>query len=636
MTTERAFGTLSWADAVPEHTIKKKVQRYRYTEKIGDDGLKYGEGEYYDELVDAVVGREPAHWVIKGEPQMRTRLKRLFARVDVAQIDKITISDTPENCLELLWFMERYPLTYSEQDGKRLKRGRTRFVDHRKRMADILSKDYKPPELKPLAYPLRPHQLVGRDAWLAQGAMLLGDPLGAGKTATSIGGMVLPQLLPAVVVVDTHLPRQWRDEGFGKFAPWLNVHIATKGTPYELPLFIDGQQLRRGTKRAASMFAKPCDVLIVTYSKLHGWAEFITKWAKSITYDDGHKVGVGGTLVYTAYCEINRKLKYCLNMTGTPIRNYGAEVFYLLDGLDEGCVGTREEFMREWPGELIGQNEIPTIDNIKGLSNALRERGLFLRRTPEECGMNLEEPQLIPVEIECDTSKLEAIKDEAARLAEIVLGLSGNGKGFEIMQASRELDMLARQATGIAKAPYIAEMAKMVLESEPKVMISIWHREVYAILTSLLKDYGVVEYSGEQSLPQKERSKKAFIEDPATRVMLISAGSGAGLDGCQRVCSTGIVGEWPWTYFAVLQFIGRMLRDGQPRHVKIYLPRTQDGSDPFVLGRVGIKREQLVHLNDPEAEDLKPIEHNPNHMKELAAHYLAKRGVKLPELAEAP
>jgi hypothetical protein len=42
-----------------------------------------------------------------------------------------------------------------------------------------------------------------------------------------------------------------------------------------------------------------------------------------------------------------------------------------------------------------------------------------------------------------------------------------------------DFDWKMRQATGIAKAPYVAEFVKLLLESEQKVVLFGWHRDVY-------------------------------------------------------------------------------------------------------------------------------------------------------------
>jgi hypothetical protein len=54
--------------------------------------------------------RDGREWIIRCEPHVRTRLRRLFARVSKSSGDEVVLSNTPENCRDLEWFTQRYPL----------------------------------------------------------------------------------------------------------------------------------------------------------------------------------------------------------------------------------------------------------------------------------------------------------------------------------------------------------------------------------------------------------------------------------------------------------------------------------------------------------------------------------------------
>ncbi|MDI7181059.1 hypothetical protein QMO16_29155, partial [Klebsiella pneumoniae] len=66
----------------------------------------------------------------------------------------------------------------------------------------------------------------------------------------------------------------------------------------------------------------------------------------------------------------------------------------------------------------------------------------------------------------------------------------------EKMRAAGEFDQLVRQATGVAKAPYVAEFVRLLLESGQQVLLFGWHREVYSIWREKLADYNPVMYTG--------------------------------------------------------------------------------------------------------------------------------------------
>jgi len=98
-----------------------------------------------------------------------------------------------------------------------------------------------------------------------------------------------------------------------------------------------------------------------------------------------------------------------------------------------------------------------------------------------------------------------SVKIEAANLVRTILAT--NQARSQKMQAVGQLDMLLRQAAGVAKA---AQFVGMLLETEEKVVLFGWVHEVCFIWHEQLGDDVLVMYTGLESLAQKEASKKAF------------------------------------------------------------------------------------------------------------------------------
>lgn len=59
---------------------------------------------------------------------------------------------------------------------------------------------------------------------------------------------------------------------------------------------------------------------------------------------------------------------------------------------------------------------------------------------------------------------------------------------------------MMRQATGIAKAPYVLEFVRMLVESGESVMLYGWHRDVYNIWLERLAEFNPVMYTGRKDL----------------------------------------------------------------------------------------------------------------------------------------
>ena len=176
------------------------------------------------------VSHNDTRWEIKCEPHVRARLKRVFPRAPQQAAEKISISDTPENCRDLLWFLDRYPMLVDKPD---LLAARAReHLDTEARLADLLAARH-PPHKVVLAKPPREYQEYAENMLEIMGGLLLGDDLGAGKSCSAICSMVRTENLPALVVCPAHLPGQWA-EMIAEFAPELKVHILRKSQPYDL------------------------------------------------------------------------------------------------------------------------------------------------------------------------------------------------------------------------------------------------------------------------------------------------------------------------------------------------------------------------------------------------------------------
>src|ERR1035438_5793775 len=119
---------------------------------------------------------------------------------------------------------------------------------------------------------------------------------------------------------------------------------------------------------------------------------------------------------------------------------------------------------------------------------------------------------IVPHTIEIDTATLNSMEGKAVDLARLVLKQNEDFKG-QRMQAAGEFNIRMRQATGIAKAPFVAEFVKFLHEeSGEKIVLCGWHRECYASWMERLKHLKPVMFTGSESPTQKEASLKAFIE----------------------------------------------------------------------------------------------------------------------------
>ncbi len=543
-------------------------------------------------------------WVLETDPHVSMRLKRLFSRSGRGTPGRMRLSHSPEVAADLAWFTSRYPLEILPSPEALHEPAR----QHREmilRLEDYLGNGYEPRDFG-LALPPRTYQARAAEVVLAQGHLLIADEVGLGKTATALAVVADERARPAVIVVPTHLQKQWRREAL-KFLPRARAHIIQRSKPYPL---------------GDDLFGVP-DILIITYHKLAGWASVLRKIAKTVVFDEVHALRTGpGTQRYAAAQEVAQRCAFRVGLSATPIYNYGGEIYNVLQVLKPGLLGTVTEFRDEWCASA-GNNRY-RIREPRAFGTWAREQFAMVRHTRAEVGRELPDVLKIVETVDSDTSALDAVEDRAVELAKILLERDETERG-QRMRAAEELSNQLRQATGIAKAPYVADFVRMLVESGEQVVLCGWHRAVYDVWKAKLGDLGVVLYTGSETPAAKDRARQDFVDGEA-KVFILSLRSGEGLNDLQKASSCIVFGELDWSPGVHEQCIGRLQRDGQANKVVAYFLVAEDGSDPTMVQVLGLKREQIEGIRDPAGAMVEKLETGGDRVKQLAASYLKKKG----------
>jgi superfamily II DNA or RNA helicase len=536
-------------------------------------------------------------WLIGCAPHVAMRVKRMFPRANQARTGVIAISDTPEVARDLEWLLERYPLALDEASRTRLAARAGEHRDTEDTMLRILAGQHLT-DLRDPARPPRTYQLTAADLAFANRRLLLADDVGLGKTFSSMLLFRSPETLPALVVTLAHLPGQWLRELRLSF-PWLTGHVVTRGAPYDVA----------------------ADVLIMNYHKLSGWADHLAGRVNTVIFDEIQELRHQGTRKYESAGMIADKATWRMGLSATPVYNYGGEIHSIMSILDQDALGTRTEFLREWgAGDYSGKGK---VSNPAALGGYLRDSGLMLRRTRVDVHRELPDPVRITHDVPSDPRAYDAIAGDLQAMAQLILDPAGDRT--EKWKVAGDLDWKLRQATGIAKAPYVAEFVRLLLESEDKVVLFGWHRAVYATWAELLAPFDPVFYTGTESPTQKQAAADAFVNG-TSRVLIMSLRSGAGLDGLQTAASVLVFGELDWSPAMHDQCIGRLARDGQEATVAAYFLVTDTGSDPVVADVLDLKRQQAEPIRDPDAPLLTTNDASADRIKLLAADVLKRAG----------
>lgn len=560
--------------------------------------------------VDYAAGR----WVVRCDPQVRSLFKRVFPKAPQHAASEIAVSDNEQNARDLLWFLQRYPMQVAEMD--RLQSMSDRHVAREQDVTSMLER-IRAPEHYELAKPARDYQAFAATMVEIRGALLLADELGLGKTISGMCPMTRPGRLPAVVVYPAYLPNHW-EEKIAEFLPQLRVHTIKSGTPYSL--------IKKPGSRAKDLWDTLPDVIVITYHKLRQWAETLAPLCKFAICEEVQQLRNSDSEIYRATKFFLDQVPLKMGLSGTPIYNYGSEFFWVVDALFPGTLGDYDEFVREWC-VTIGNGKY-RLKDPEAFGAYLRREGIMLRRTRKEVGRELPKCTVIPHHVFADTLDLDSGKGNAVALAKVIVGHNEQYQG-QRFRAAGEFDVMMRQATGIAKAPYVAEFVRLLVENGEKVVLFGWHRAVYDIWMERLADLNPVLYTGSESPKQKREAKQAFVEGDS-RVLIMSLRSGAGLDGLQYVCKTAVVGELDWSSAVMRQNIGRVDRDGQEDPTFGYILVADAGSDPIMAQVAGVKYEELEGVINPDGPLIERIDLGENALRMLAADFLRSQGIALP------
>lgn len=539
---------------------------------------------------------ESPHFLMTGaEPQVCILLKNVFPKLSKSDIDEFKFGITEENCINILWFIQRYPMKISPYTVKKLTEGKVAFIKRANDLEKIITGKYIKRKVSlNEGFVARDYQIKAAEIMLRTERMILGDEMGTGKSLCALLCLMYEKsALPALIVCQSHVTVQWRRDVIQKFTD-MTSFIITGHTPFKLPAV---------------------DVYIINYHCLAKWVSVFPGIVNAVIFDECQELRKTESEKYRSAYNLCNRVKFAWGLSGTPIYNFGDEIYNILSCLKNFCLGTEAEFRREWCGETWRNS----IENPKALGAYLREKFLMLRRTAKEIGRELPQINTIVQTVVHDEQIAKDSEDLARELALSYLTASGF---MEKGQIGRELDMRVRQSTGVAKAASVAAMVRMLLESGEPVLLSGWHREVYEIWMSQLAEFNPVMYTGSESLKQKEEAKLAFIEG-RTDLFIISNRSGVGLDGLQYRCRYVVIGELDYSPKVHDQIIARTNRDGQEHQVTVIYPICEYGSDPTLVNLLGLKSQQSHYILDPK-DDIISQHTDENRIRLIAESFLKK------------
>lgn len=540
------------------------------------------------------------HWLVADlAPHVSMRFKDIFRGVRFGSRPPFILQDRDDRAFDLDWFMARYPLDISARAAERLRDGVSAYRQKRADVEALQRPDYVPTLLTGFRWPeeARPHQKRAAELLRRNGRLLLLDDVGLGKTVSALAAVADGWGLPAAVVVQPHLSTQWARQYIERFTTLKAIEV---------------------TDRAARTLP-PADIYIFRYSNIAAWADYAaTLGCRTVIFDEIQELRHGGgTDKGRGAAAFRDAAEHVLGLTATPIYNYGSEIWNVVQFVAPGALGTWDEFVVNW---CTSHGSHWIVREPDALGAYLQGEGLALRRTEDDAEVAMTLPPLSKVVFEVGWNEGDAETDRELQRKLALRVLSGDfvGRG----EAARQLDLLVRQETGIAKARAVAAYVRTLVEGGEPVLLGGWHREVYRIWNEALADLDPVMFTGTETQTQKRAAREAVLGGRA-RVLMMSLRSGSGLDGLQQRIAHVVIGELDWSPQVHRQFIGRVRRDGQTRPVTAHYLHVAGGSDPVILPTLGLKASQSHGILNPYAGATEATPVDQTRMKELARTILA-------------
>lgn len=511
-------------------------------------------------------------WVVKGDPAVTEMCKRLFPGSAGARRGEARFTAHRRMIGELCWLMMRYPLEVRLSDlplwDKAVADARA-YAIRQERAARMPSRA-KPPA-GAFAGELMDFQQEGLGFLLQHDRCLLADEMGLGKTVQALACLASEGAFPALVVPPAHLTRNWQEEA-ARFvriqgrAP--RIHVIRGLKPYDLP---------------------EADIYIMHYLLLRGWKAVMKDFpVRAVIFDEAQELRHSGTEKYSAASLLAEGCERVIGLSGTPIYNKGGEIWNVINILDFHFLGDWESFSREW---CYGYGSAVVV-KPELLGAYLKREGLMLRRTKQEVLKELPPKRRLVQELDWND------KLYAQLMAPVLPQLMRWRTAQDLTPSQRALleesiSQHARQATGVAKAPYVCQFVRMLLEGGEKVLLFAHHHAVMDAYRQELKAFSPGFITGRELGSAKDKAVERFMTGK-TDVVCISLRAASGLNLQRATCV--VFGELDWSPAVHSQAEDRAHRIGQADSLLCYYLVSPQGSDAEMQEALGLKVSQFIGL----------------------------------------
>lgn len=515
-------------------------------------------------MVDKVYGtlelvskEKVRFWKISG-PQPVMMVRRIIPASGNDENNCALIQDNKNNVEHIQWLMTRYPLDIlsgndwvsSINDLNKLKQR----MENIRTLEDINPKGT-------FKGTLLDFQKKGLDFLMkTYGNCLLADEMGLGKTIQSLAYLSTDEdTMPCLVVSPLVTLRNWKNE-IGNFMSVKSTRGLFKGR--ELSPMVE---LIRSGKPAQLGHA---DFYIINYELLQKRSDDLAKVGlRTVIFDEAQHLRNKDTGKYKGAREVSQfpTVKHRLGLSGTPIYNRGSEVWPITDIIQQGILGTYNEFVDTYCYIDHRNRAIVKPEMRDAVADRLRET-IMLRRKKKDVLKDLKDKVIYKEIIETDSDLYE--REMEKMLFELEEKRRNSKTQFTKIHMYEEASRNERKIAGMAKLPYVIKFVKDMMDLDESIVVFCHHRSIHESLHTHLAEYYPSSIIGGQNDDVRQWNIDKFVQG---KTKLMIAGLRAGNVGINLTNASYVIhAELDWTPAIHRQAEDRLHRIGQTETVFSY------------------------------------------------------------------
>jgi len=441
---------------------------------------------------------------------------------------------------------------------------------------------------KPNGLEYMPFQKAGINYALKRNDTLIADEMGLGKTIQAIGIINATDNIGKVLIV---CPASMKFVLKSELEKWV-VNKGLKIVVWNSKEQPDG------------------DIIVINYDIIKKCKQLEKVEFTILIGDEIHYCKSNKAQRSKSFYKIAKKAIKRVYLTGTPILNRPAELFYILKSL--GFPMNWSDFMTRYANGHIdyrGYWDIKGSSNLDELQERLRGH-LMVRRLKKDVLTEL--PDKIRQVIELPEDKLKKaitheekyLQDKKEKIKEIKKKIKeakkhddeeGYGEAVKELKefnSSSFIDLSrVRHTTALKKVPYAIEHINALLESVDKIVVFAHHIDVLDELYKEFKNDAVL-LKGSTSQEERKEIIDHFQTDPNCRLFISSIKAG-GIGITLTSASTVLFVELDWTPAIISQAEDRCHRIGQENAVLVQ-HLVVNGSIDSKLAKMCVKKQEVI------------------------------------------